>query len=147
MTLGGGTGSCTLAARKLRPGTYQLTASYSGDTVYNGSTSAQHALTVAAEPTSTGLALSAGTVKLGHEQSEHLTVMVKPAFGGTAAGQVTIKAGSTGICTITLAKGAGSCTLSASQMRPGKYILTGTYTGTSRYAASTSPKKTLTVTK
>ena len=89
ITLGGGTGSCTLAAAKLRPGTYQLTASYGGDNLYNGSTSAQHALTVAAEPTSTGLSLSTGTVKFGHEQSEHLTVTVKPAFGGTAAGQVS----------------------------------------------------------
>ena len=72
--------------------------------------------------------------------------MVKPAFSGTAAGQVTIKTGSTGICTITLAKGKGSCTLSASKLRPGKYILTATYTATSPYAASTSPGKTLTVT-
>jgi hypothetical protein len=147
ITLGGGTGSCTLAARKLRPGTYQLTASYGGDTAYNGSTSAQHALTVAVEPTSTGLSLSTGTVKFGHEQSERLTVTVKPAFSGTAAGQVTIKAGSTGICTITLVKGKGGCTLSASKLRPGKYTLTATYAATSRYAASTSPKKTLTVTK
>ena len=146
ITLGGGTGSCTLAAAKLRSGTYNLTASYSGDTVYNGSTSAQQALTVTAEPTSTGLSLSTGTVKLGHEQSEHVTVTVKPAFSGTAAGKVTITTGSTGICTITLVNGTGSCTLSASKLRPGKYTLTATYIATSRFAASTSAKKTLTVT-
>ena len=146
ITLGGGTGSCTLAATKLRPGTYQLTASYSGDTVYHGSTSAQHALTVAAEPTSTGLSLSTGTVQLGHEQSEHLTTTVKPAFSGTATGKVTINAGSTGICTITLVNGTGSCTLSASKLRPGKYTLTATYAATSLFAASTSPMKALTVT-
>jgi hypothetical protein len=146
ITLSGGAGSCTLAATKLRPGTYQLSASYSGDTVYHGSTSAQHTLTVAAEPTSTGLSLSTGTVKFGHEQPEDLTVTVKPAFSGTAAGKVTIKTGSTGICTITLVEGKGSCTLSASKLRPGTYTLTATYTATSLYAASTSPQKTLTVT-
>jgi hypothetical protein len=145
ITLSSGTGSCTPAATKLRPGTYQLTASYGGDTVYHGSTSAQHTLTVMAEPTSTGLSMSTGTVKFGHEQSEDLTVTVKPAFGGTVAGKVTIKTGSTGLCTITLAKGKGSCTLSASTLRPGTYILTATYTATSLYAASTSPQKTLTV--
>jgi hypothetical protein len=145
MTLNGGTGSCTLAVTKLRPRTYQLTANYRGDTVYNGSTSVRQALTVAAEPTSTGLSLSTGTVKFGHEQSEHLAVTVKPAFSGTAAGQVTIKTASTGICTITLVKGMGGCTLPASKLRPGKYTLAAAYTATSRYAASTSPKKTLTV--
>src|SRR5262249_56411392 len=89
ITLGGGTGSCTLAAAKLRPGTYQLTASYGGDNLYNGSTSAQHALTVAAEPTSTGLSLSTRTVKFGHEQAQHLTVTVKPALARTPPRPVT----------------------------------------------------------
>jgi Bacterial Ig-like domain (group 3) len=103
--------------------------------------------TVAAEPTSTGLSLSTGTVTFGHEQSEHLTATVKPAFGGTATGKVTVKTGSTSICTITLVTGKGSCTLSASKLRPGQYTLTATYTATSLYAASTSPKKALTVTK
>ena len=84
-------GQRTPAATKLRPGTYQLTASYGGDTVYHGSTSAQHTVTVMAELTSTGLSISTGTVKFGHEQSEDLTVTVKPAFGGTVAGKVTIK--------------------------------------------------------
>jgi Bacterial Ig-like domain (group 3) len=147
ITLDGGNGSCTLAATKLRPGTHHLTATYSGDVTHAGSTSGSKALAVASEPTATALTLSATKVKLGHEQAEHLTVTVKPGFSGTPAGKVTINAGGTRICVITLAKGQGSCTLTASKLRPGTYTLTATYPGTTPYAASTSPKKTLTVTK
>jgi hypothetical protein len=147
ISLAGGQGSCTLAATKLRPGTYHLTATYSGDVTYAGSTSGSKVLAVASEPTATALTLSTTKVKVGHEQAEHLTVTVKPGFSGTPAGKVTIKAGATRICTITLAKGKGSCTLAASKLRPGKHTLIATYPGTAPYAGSASPKKTLTVTK
>jgi hypothetical protein len=48
---------------------------------------------------------------------------------------------------ITLAKGNGSCTLAASKLRPGTYQLAASYGGGTPYAASTSQKKTLTVTR
>jgi len=147
ITLAGGNGSCTPAAVKLRPGTYQLTATYSGDITHAGSTSGSEVLAVASEPTTTALTLSTTKVELGHEQAEHLTVAVKPRFSGTPAGKVIINAGATRICAITLGKGRGSCTLAASKLRPGTYALTATYPGTRPYAGSISPKKTLTVTK
>jgi hypothetical protein len=46
ITLKGAKGSCTLTARKLRPGRYQLTARYGGGTPYGPSTSPKKALTV-----------------------------------------------------------------------------------------------------
>jgi hypothetical protein len=147
ITLADGKGSCNLAATRLRPGTYHLTATYGGDDTYGDSTSGGKTLTVASEPTSTALALSAAKVKVGHEQAEHLTVTVKPGFSGTPAGKVTVKTGTTRICVITLVKGKGTCTLTARQLRPGKHALTATYPGTAPYARSSSPKKTLTVTK
>jgi Bacterial Ig-like domain (group 3) len=147
ITLADGNGGCVLAATKLRPGTYHLTAAYGGDDAHSGSTSGSKVLAVVSEPTAATLTLSTTRVKLGHEQAEHLTVTVKPGFSGTPAGKVTIKAGATAICTITLAKGNGSCTLAASKLRPGKYFLTATYLGTAPYARSTSAKKTLTVTR
>lgn len=145
-TLAAGKATCTPGATKLRPGTYHLTASYGGDAIF-ASSSGHATLTVAPEPTSTSLALSAASVRSGHEQAERLTVHVKPAFGGTPAGLVTVKAGSATICTITLRGGKGTCTLSASKLRPGTYELVARYGGRSTYAASASAKKTLTVTR
>jgi hypothetical protein len=147
VTLGGGKGALTLTASQLRPGTYHLTAAYGGDPANNGSTSASKALTVTSQPTSTVLTLSAAKAKAGHEQSERLSVQVTPSVTGTPAGKVTIKAGSTTLCAITLKGAKGSCTLTASELRPGTYQLTASYPGATPYAGSTSPKKALTVTK
>ena len=102
---------------------------------------------MAAEPTTPSLALSAAKVRAGHEQSEHLSVQVKPKFSGTPTGKVTIKAGSVKVCVITLKGGKGSCTLKASQLRAGTYQLAASYPATAPYAASASARKTLTVTK
>jgi Bacterial Ig-like domain (group 3) len=143
--LKGGKGSCSPGATKLNPGVHHLTASYGGDATFAGS-SGQATLTVAAEPTATSLALSTGSVRSGHEQAERLSVQVRPAIGGTPAGQVTIKAGSVTVCVVTLNFGKGTCTLSASKLRPGTYLLAARYGGKSPFAASASARKTLTVT-
>jgi hypothetical protein len=147
ITLASGKGSCTLGATKLRPGGYPLVASYAGSAAFRASSSGSRILTVAAEPTSTSLALSAAKVKAGHEQSEKLSVQVKPKFSGTPAGKVTIKAGAAKVCVITLKSGKGSCTLKASQLKAGSYKLAASYAAAAPYAGSASAKKTLTVTK
>jgi hypothetical protein len=147
ITLAKGKGTKTLAASQLRPGTYHLTASYAGDPGDKASASGSKTLTVTPEPTSTTLSLSAARIKAGHEQAEHLTVRVRPQTSGTPAGKVTIKAGSATLCVITLKGARGSCTLTASKLRPGTYKLTARYSGRTPYAASASTKKTLTVTK
>jgi hypothetical protein len=131
----------------LHAGTYQLTATYVSDTNYSPSTSSAKTLTVTKAATSTGFTLSADPVKAGHEQAEHITVTVKPATSGTPAGTVVIKAGSAGICTITLHGAKGSCTLSASKLRPGTYQVTASYHGATDYDSSSSPARKLTVTK
>jgi hypothetical protein len=46
ITLHGGKGSCTLAAKKLRPGGYRITAGYRGSGTYSGSASKPSSLTV-----------------------------------------------------------------------------------------------------
>lgn len=97
--------------------------------------------------TTTNLTLSTAKIQAGHENTEQLTVQVKPAAGGTPAGQVTIKTGRTTLCTITLKNGQGGCRLSQDKLQPGKHKLTASYSGGTIYAASTSPAKTLTVTK
>jgi hypothetical protein len=76
-----------------------------------------------------------------------LSVQVTAGAGANPNGKVAIKAGATQICTITLAKGSGSCTLTAAKLGPGTYHLGATYNGDATHARSTSAKKTLTVTK
>ncbi len=149
ITLAGGTGSCSLTASQLPVGSYTLTGTYSGDTFFAGSTSAGKAVSVltAARATATALTLSASTVKVGQEQNEHLTAKVTAPSGGTPGGKVTVKAGSVILCTITLSGGKGTCSPTASKLAAGTYQLTATYSGSTAFAASTSGKKALTVTK
>jgi hypothetical protein len=146
ITLASGQGSCTLGATRLRPGTYHLTVSYGGDVTYGSATSGSKTLTVA-QSTTTTLKLSAARVRSGHEQSEHLSVQVKPQLSGTPTGKVTIKAGPVKLCVITLKSGKGTCALKARQLRAGTYHLTAGYAAAALFAGSTSAKKTLTVTK
>jgi hypothetical protein len=47
VTLAHGKGSCSLAARKLRPGSYRVTARYGGSQTYAGSASGTKTLTIA----------------------------------------------------------------------------------------------------
>lgn len=147
VTLADGKGSCAVGASKLRPGGYQLTASYGGSATFRASVSAPVALTVAAEPTGATLTLSASKVKAGKEQTEKLSVRVAPKYSGTATGKVTVKAGSVKVCVITLKAGLGSCKLTASQLKAGTYHLTAGYAAAPPFAASVSAAKTLTVTK
>jgi hypothetical protein len=46
ITLTSGTRGCALKPSQLRPGSYQLTATYGGNKVYSRSASAKHKLTV-----------------------------------------------------------------------------------------------------
>src|SRR5207248_2209873 len=144
-----GTGDCSLTASELPPGTYQLTARFDGSQNFAGSTSAPQTLTVTAQQsTTTSLTLSAPSVPFANEQAETLTAHVTPATSGTPTGNVTVKAGATAVCTITLASATGNCTLTPRQLARGSYQITATYNGDATYAKSTSsPPQTLTVTR
>jgi Bacterial Ig-like domain (group 3) len=76
-----------------------------------------------------------------------VSVTVSPQYGGTPAGTVTVTSGTATVCTITLASGSGSCTLAATQFPPGTAQLTASYNGSTDFAGSASPAKTLTVVK
>lgn len=146
ITLTAGTGSCVLAATRLPPGIYHLTASYRGDTNYVASSSAPSALTVSKATSRASLSLSKATITYGHETTEHLAVAVTPQFAGTPAGKVTIRAGKSTVCVITLNRaGKGTCTLTAKKLKPGTYSLTATYAGNANFGSSTSARKTLKV--
>jgi hypothetical protein len=102
-------------------------------------------LTIAKAASATSLTLSPARVTYGAEQAGHLSVTVAPQYRGTPDGTVTVKAGTATACTITLAAGHGSCTLTAVKLPAGAQRLTATYSGSASFAPSASPAMTLTV--
>jgi hypothetical protein len=93
----------------------------------------------------TTLRLSRAAITFAKEGAEKLTVSVS----GPPAARVTVTAGKTALCTVTLtASGkAGTCTLAAKTLRPGTYRLVAAYRGTAVYVASQSAAAKLTVRK
>jgi hypothetical protein len=151
-TLTNGSGTCDLAPSQFSPGTYQLTAVYSGDENSGASASNTVSLTVVAQQTTTTtLTQSTPTVTYDQQQTDQFNVQVSPALAGIAAGTVTITAGSTTLCTITLDIGPDRCT--ATTLLPvGSYQVIATYGGgsaeghnSSTLLGSASAPQTLTI--
>jgi hypothetical protein len=143
--LTGGIGSCRIT--EPATGHYELTATYGGDGNFDASGAPAKALTVAKATSRTALELSASKVTYGDEQAERVSVTVSPEFGGTPAGTITVKTGTTTVCLITLSSAKGSCTLSAARFGPGAYPLGVTYGGSSDFESSAPSLRTLTVAK
>jgi hypothetical protein len=97
-------------------------------------------LTAARAASMASLTVSRSSVAYGHENSEKLTVKVTSPLRGNPTGTVTIKVKSTVLCTIRLANGTGSCTLSAKRLKPGTYSLTASYGGSTYYTGSAATK-------
>jgi hypothetical protein len=147
ITLTAGEGTCAPSARSLQTGSYHLTATYHGDTNYVVSSSAPGVMTVSRAASRTSMTLSKGSVTYGHEHAERISAAVSGQFGGMPAGKVTVRAGSTTICVITLKAGKGSCLLSARQLKAGLRHLKATYGGSTDYSPSASAAKTLRILK
>jgi hypothetical protein len=131
------TGQCSLTASQLRPGSYQLTASYGGDNTYLTSEDTTQTLTVAKQPTFTDLAVSADTIAFGSEHAELFSVEVF-ADTGVPTGNVTVKAGTLAVCTIILVNAAGNCSLTPQQLTVGEHQITATYNSDATHARSVS---------
>jgi hypothetical protein len=141
LALVGGKASGLTVPTGLKTGRYAIMATYPGDRNFADSTATGY-LTVVREKTTTRLVLSKVSVTYGHENSERLTVTVTP---GDATGKVTVKAGATTVCVITLKSGKGTCTLRASQLKRGTYHLIARYPGDSNNLSSASASTTLKV--
>jgi hypothetical protein len=100
-----------------------------------------------AAPTATSMALSAVSVVYGREQAERVSVIVDDVFGSVPTGAVTIRAGNTVACTITLKARKGSCTVPAAKFGPGTVRVTGFYGGGISFQTSQSVGQMFTVTK
>jgi hypothetical protein len=97
-------------------------------------------------PTTTTLTLSAPRIAFGHEDSELLTFQVASGNAQPPTGAVTVTTGPFTICVSELGKnGTGTCTMSGSQLAPGRYQLIAIYRGDANNAGSTSAPQRLTV--
>ncbi len=90
--------------------------------------------------TSTWLTQATTLVLYGSEQLQIFHVTVRPAPGVSRAptGTVTIKSGSTTLCTIVLSVRGGSCSPSPRALPPGIYGVRGYYSGDAMFSASVS---------
>jgi hypothetical protein len=81
----------------------------------------------------------------GDEQAEQFTVTVSGA-DDTPTGTVTVSAGATTVCTITLADGTGNCAPTADEFPVGTVMLAASYGGDDTFDASSSPTVSLQIT-
>ena len=141
-------GAASYSTSNLSTGSYPVTAVYSGDSNYSGSTSSAITLVVNAQPvaisTTTTLTTSATTVNAG--QNVTFTATVAGPSGTTAVptGTVTFLDGTSTLGAGTL-NGSGVATYSTSTLSAGTYSITAQYPGDTTFAASASSAITETV--
>jgi hypothetical protein len=130
--------SCSTSAT-LTPGTYPVTATYSGDSNYTGTTAGGASFTVTRAMTA--MAESASPPSIGYGSQDTLSVTGLPAG---ATGIVTFASGGSTLCTVTLP--ATSCQ-TATTLAAGTYPVTATYPGDTNYKGTTATGASFTVTK
>jgi hypothetical protein len=133
-------GTASVTPTALAVGSHSLTAVYSGDTKYNGSTSPVLTQTVANVPTTSVVTLTSGTVTYAHDLP--ITATVTPA---AATGTVQFMDGAMVLATMPLA--GGTVAISPANMPVGTHSITVIYSGDATYAGSTSAVAVLTVIK
>jgi len=148
IALFGAKGTCTFSARKLSAGTYHLVARYGGSTDLARSTTSTLNLTVTRARSRIVLKLSVAKSTYGKEGAERLSVKVSPEFAdSTPSGTVKVKESTRSLCTISLSRARGSCTLSARRLSAGTYHLVARFHGGTNFSPSASTKETLLVVK
>jgi Bacterial Ig-like domain (group 3) len=123
----------------LVPGIYPVTATYSGDVNYLGTTATGASFTVTLA--STTMTESAAPSSVPYGTSDTLSVSGLPVG---ATGTVTFASGGSTLCVATLP--AASCTTSTTLV-PGTYPVTATYSGDTNYTGTTATGASFMVTK
>ena len=129
-------GSALLNTSSLATGAHSLTAVYSGDGSYSGSTSATHSHTVNAASTTTTVASSVNPSTFGQSVTFTATVAAVAPGTGTPGGTVDFFDGATLIGSGALAAGVAS--FATSTLAAGSHGITAAHVATTNYSASTS---------
>jgi hypothetical protein len=125
-------GTTTYSTSTLEGGAHHITAVYSGDSNYNGSTSPVLVQTV--KPASTTVKLVSSKNPSTSGESVKFTATVTPSV---ATGTVTFLNGDSTLGTGTIASGKAS--YSTTTLPVGSNSITAVYSGDDNYAGSTSP--------
>src|SRR6266516_3324899 len=147
-TLGTGTlsgGIATFTTSALAVGSHSITASYGGDTNFNGSTSAVLTQTVNKANTTTGVVSSLNPSTFGQSVTFTATVAVVAPGAVSPSGTVTFLDGATTLGTGTLS--GGTATFTTSTLAAGSHSITASYGGDGNFNTSTSAVLTQTVNK
>ena len=135
-------GVAVLNTTSLGVGTSTITAVYSGDSNFNGSTSP--AISEVVKQGSTSVTVSSSLPNPYALQSVTLTAIVSLATGtGTPSGTVTFEANGTSLGTATLS--SGEATLTTQHLPVGTAAITAVYSGDANFAAMTSPTLSIVV--
>ena len=145
-------GKATCIFTPASPGSYSFTAGYSGDSNYTTS-SGTGPLSVAASGvlTTTTLSISRSPVTYGNEAKATFTATVTGTSGSLPTGTVSIKSGSTSLCsTTTLTETTASsvtatCSLTNTEEPAGSYSVTAVYGGDTHNPGSSSSSQSLVV--
>ena len=138
VALSNNSAACTTSA--LSPGNHSITAIYSGDANFNGSTSTSQNHTVNKADTTTAITSDTPDPSaVGQSVTVNYTVTTA---SGTPTGTVTISDGAVS-CTGTVAAGACALTFTSA----GAKTLTATYSGDTNFNGSTSTSQNHTVNK
>ena len=144
------TGNGSLSSSSLAPGTYSVTAVYSGDGTYAASSSAAQMLVVSQAASTTTLTVSPSTITVG--QAETLSVSVQGSASVTLSSTVTFFDGTTVLGSAAVVPGASGMTnasatasLSLSSLGVGSHAITARYSGDTNYSGSSSMALTVTV--
>jgi hypothetical protein len=134
--LGNGTASLTAPTNgSIPPGTYAITAKYSGDSSDQASTSSVADVAVVAV---TSITLTVSPNPVPADNSVTITAKVKETYdSGTPTGTVDFTLGGTDLGPVTLTSGTAVTNVSVTGIAPGTYPVTATYSGDARNAAST----------
>jgi Bacterial Ig-like domain (group 3)/FG-GAP-like repeat len=126
--------SAQLSISSLAAGAHSITAKYSGDGNFNGSTSGTLTETVNSAPTTTTVVSSLNPASYG--QSVTLTASIQPPSGISATGTITFLDGSTSLGTASVSSNVAQ--LAVSSLLAGTHAITAVYSGNSNLAGSTS---------
>jgi hypothetical protein len=139
-----GQGQASFTTSALLVGTHQVTAVYSGDTSFAGSSSYPITQTVQLATTSTYLIVNPSTAAPG--QAITFTADVSGSNAGALTGSVTFYAGTVELGSVTLLPSmAGQAVLTISTLAVGTYQVTAVYSGDTADAGSSSAPLTVTV--
>lgn len=129
-------GQATIPVANLSPGSHALTATYSGDSNFAGSTSSGLTQTVTKTNTTTSVLSSSNPSVFGQQVTLTASVTANSPGSGTPSGMVTFMDGAASLGSGNLA--AGSATLNTAGLTVGSHSITAVYGGDANFNGDTS---------